>query len=352
MDSFNTYLDLRQKYSSNRTATCSQKINDIDKLIRQICREISEKSFVIEESSFIRGVMQTVEQIESGDRGRIRTIHMTDAHILLKGVLAYLANQNYMESSYQYELMDNLFTVSESEKGQEERVKDIRCILEKLSTKADEKRKKLYSNNNHTSTTDMVQTQFASHMDKKDEVYKDTYERKQSTSRNNEERKRHNRLNVQAWHEEQIRISRELAEMQPSIRQLLQSFMAFSDKITEQYVLQFAKMQIRMFNRIADIYAYHREKVKYIRNQDYINAIDNYHEIMLDIIESLSVFGIEEICSSPDACFDGTIHEPDMQSFSTKDAQVKESIRVGFKYKNVVIQKEKVKVKEKMGGLL
>ena len=346
MDSFNMYLNLRQEYSFNRTAMCSQKINDIDKLIRQICWEISVKSFVMEESSFIRGVMQTVEQMESGDRVRIRTIHMIDAHILLRGVLEYLKNQNFTVASYPRELLENLFTVSEPEKGQVERLSEIKCILERLRTKLDEERKKRNFSSKRTPTNNMVQTQSAGYRDRKDEVYKDSYERKRPVSGNNEERKRQNRLNVQEWHEEQSRISRKLTEMQPSIRQLLQSFMSFSDNITEQYVLQFAKMQIGMFNRIADVYAYHKENARFSRNQDYMNAIDNYNEIMLDIIESLSVFGIEEICSSPDACFDGAIHEPDMQSFSTKDAKIEESIRVGFRYKNIMIQKEKVKIKE------
>ena len=165
------------------------------------------------------------------------------------------------------------------------------------------------------------------------------------SSGNNLERSNNCKVNVQRWHDENQIIIRKLNEMQPSISETLQKIMQFSDEITESYILQFAKMQIELFNLIADNLQYHLNAVNESNNQDYHNAVSNYQEFMDTIIDNLSAFGIEEISSRTGSRFDGNLHEVmDSTEFSPRLSSVKESVRTGFKYKDIVIQKERIRV--------
>ena len=161
-----------------------------------------------------------------------------------------------------------------------------------------------------------------------------------------ETRREQNRTHVLLWHDEQAGISAKLMEMQPVLSQLLKGFLTFSDNITEQYVLQFARMQIELFDLISDAYLYHKKRAEFSGSQDYVNAVLNYEVYMFSIVDSLAVFGVEEICTGPEESFDGMIHEPDSDSFSTKTALVEESVRSGFRYKDLIIQKERVRIKK------
>ena len=120
--------------------------------------------------------------------------------------------------------------------------------------------------------------------------------------------------------------------------------MGFSDKITEKYVLQFARMQIELYNLISDNYIYHKEVSEKSGNQDYINAVSNYEEFLYSLSDALAVFGVEEIVSYPGDAFDGKIHETESNGFSSRSAVIKKSIRTGYRYKDIIIQKEKVAV--------
>lgn len=148
--------------------------------------------------------------------------------------------------------------------------------------------------------------------------------------------------NIQEWHDEQQRIREEFAKMQPAVSSVLEGFMTFSDNITESYVLQFAKQQIELYNLIADNYSYHNEKCGEVKNVDYKNAVANYQEFMEIIVDNLAAFGIEEICSIPGVIFDGQIHMADNSEFSSKESTVTKSIRSGFRYQDIIIQKERV----------
>lgn len=150
-------------------------------------------------------------------------------------------------------------------------------------------------------------------------------------------------LNVHHWHEETAEMNRQLLEMQPMVGGLLNKMMSFSNDVTENYILRFAKMQIELFNLIADNYEYHKQALENSSDQDYANAVSNYMEFLDMIADNLSLFGIEEIKSDCGTGFDGSIHEVvGNMDFSPRSSMVAKSVRMGFRYKDVVIQKEKI----------
>lgn len=157
-------------------------------------------------------------------------------------------------------------------------------------------------------------------------------------------RRKENKEIIDKWHSEIEDISSTLKSIQPDVSKMLENIMGFSDKITEKYVLQFARLQIELYNFISDNYMYHKSVSEQSGNQDYINAVSNYEEFLYSISDALAVFGIEEISSCPGENFDGKIHEAESNDFSSRRAVIKKCIRSGYRYKDVVIQKEKVEI--------
>ncbi len=154
-----------------------------------------------------------------------------------------------------------------------------------------------------------------------------------------------NRRSIQEWHESQKAIAEEIAKIQPDISRVLKGFMSFSDKVTEDYVMQFAKMYIALFNLISDSLDSQRKKAERSGNNDYINAVMNYEDFCGMIIDDLSAFGVDEIKTNPGEKFDGKIHEAvNTSHFTASLATVTENVRSGFMYNGIVIQKEKVNI--------
>lgn len=166
-------------------------------------------------------------------------------------------------------------------------------------------------------------------------------------SRNSSRRKENMEL-VEKWHSDITEINDTLKSIQPDVSKMLETIMNFSNKITEEYVLQFAKMQIDLYNYVTDLYPYHKKASLDSKNQDYINAVDNYEEILYSISDSLAVFGVEEIVSSSGDEFDGKIHESNTKNFSSRNSIIKHTLRSGYRYKDIVIQKELVEVQESL----
>ena len=149
---------------------------------------------------------------------------------------------------------------------------------------------------------------------------------------------------INKWHAEIDDISNTFKSIQPEVSKMLEIVMGFSDKITEKYILQFARMQIDLYNFISDNYIYHKKVSEHSQNQDYINAVSNYEEFLYSISDALAVFGVEEIVSYPGDAFDGKIHETESSDFSSRSAVIRKSIRSGYRYKDIIIQKEKVEI--------
>lgn len=157
-------------------------------------------------------------------------------------------------------------------------------------------------------------------------------------------RRKENKEIIDKWHSEIDDMNQTLKSIQPDVSKMLENIMGFSDKITEKYVLQFARMQIELYNFISDNYIYHKEMSEKSGNQDYINAVSNYEEFLYSLSDALAVFGVEEIVSYPGDAFDGKIHQVQTDIFSSRSAVIKKSVRSGYRYKDVVIQKEKVEI--------
>lgn len=340
MDSLNLYYSFQDKYSHNENISDSSKLNEIDTLINQIRREIFNPSAPFETSSFMNEVIHMVMEIDFSKGKWTSKIFICDAYIVMEGLTAYMKDSKFIAKSY-FEgcekYLFNGFKISDDEIRQVEKIKDMLGQLKELTEtgQPEDKPNKMHSfqiDKPQLYLTDNIKTASVS-------------EAEVQSPRKSEERAKQNQINIQLWHDEQAGISAKLLEMQPIASQLLKNFMSFSDNITEKYILQFARMQIELFNLIHDGYAYHKKKATLSGNKNYVNAICNYDEYMLSIIDHLSVFGIEEIISHPKIRFNGIIHEPDIDSFSAKTALIAESIRSGFRYKDIIIQKEKVKIK-------
>lgn len=180
-------------------------------------------------------------------------------------------------------------------------------------------------------------------VEKSDSVFK-TKRTVEYTDLKGSVRRKANKEVIDKWHSEIEDISSTLKTIQPDVSKMLENIMGFSDKITEKYVLQFARMQIELYNFISDNYMYHKSASEQSGNQDYINAVSNYEEFLYSISDALAVFGIEEISSCPGDSFDGKIHEAESNDFSSRRAIIKKCIRSGYRYKDVIIQKEKVEI--------
>lgn len=341
MDSLQLYFTFQHKYFFNENTTDGSKLNAVDELINQICTEIFNPPAPFEKSSFLNEVIRSVERINDSKKSWVSKVFLSDAYIVTLGLVAYMEDPRFITQNFFRECENFLFNGKRIEDDDMRQVIKIKHLLTQLKEKTDIIRSKTAINRNYVSQVDKPQTNSFNNTSTKINAVK---EPENHLPPKNERRMEQNKINVQLWHDEQAGINAKLMEMQPVISQLLKDFMAFSDKITEQYVLQFARMQIELFNLIYDGYVYHKKEAGLSGNKDYVNAISNYNEYMLSIIDHLSVFGIEEIVSNPGTTFDGTIHESDTVSFSSKNALIAESVRSGFKYKNIVIQKEKIKI--------
>ncbi|MFI3326773.1 MAG: nucleotide exchange factor GrpE [Clostridia bacterium] len=150
---------------------------------------------------------------------------------------------------------------------------------------------------------------------------------------------------ARSWHNEIENLQQSLNVLQPTLGEMLKTIMNFSNDLTEKYILKFAKLQIELFNLICDNLAYHSKAVQESEHQDYINSVSNYNEFLEMITDNLSVFGVEEITSPIGTEFNGSIHEVINDiDFSPRSTTVISTVHCGFQYKDIVIQKEKIKV--------
>ncbi len=158
-------------------------------------------------------------------------------------------------------------------------------------------------------------------------------------------RREGNTSKIKAWHEEQARLMQSVKELQSPAQKLLESFMNFSNNLTENYIVQFAKTQIELFNLITDNYTWHASRAETSRNKDYYKAVDNYREYLDMIIDALADFGIEEISDERGTRFNGKLHDvKNTKNFYPQTATIKKNLRPGFRYGELILQKEEVEV--------
>ena len=151
------------------------------------------------------------------------------------------------------------------------------------------------------------------------------------------------RMNALAENTDEAYLADCLSDIRSKVGAMLLMTVSFADAFTEDCTLQFARMQVELYNLIADNYEYHGNAASRSADADYKNAASNYAEFLSVIADHLAVFGIETIQSEQGTPFSGTIHESISNgSFDPKTAVVQESLRAGFKYGDCIIQKEKI----------
>lgn len=158
-------------------------------------------------------------------------------------------------------------------------------------------------------------------------------------------RREGNTSKIKAWHKEQAQLMQSVKELQSPAQKLLENFMNFSNNLTENYIVQFAKTQIELFNLITDNYTWHASRAETSRNKDYYKAVDNYREYLDMIIDALADFGIEEISDERGTRFNGKLHDvKNTKNFYPQTATIKKNLRPGFRYGELILQKEEVEV--------
>lgn len=358
-------LQLYRSVYSNVNLQCGlNRLKKVDEIVQCIIEEIMIEPYDLNKSSLIKEAMRLIENInmDNGMLGSQTGLYSYDIYVIMKALREKINDANFTvtESTHFQNCEKNLFKKKKFGGNQQEKMNEINRILKDIQKIVDEKKRKIILNTRKKKKIYNISSSQLIGRTKINESTRELDDGTQGRSVGGElskknygvfqtekllERSNNCKINIQRWHDENQAILRKLNEMQPSISEILQKMMQFSNEITENYVLQFAKMQIGLFNLIADNLQYHMSVVNKSNNQDYYNAVANYQEFMDMIIDNLSAFGIEEISSVVGSKFDGNLHEVrDSNDFSPRLSSIKESVRTGFKYKDLVIQKERVRV--------
>lgn len=361
MDSLQLYTSV---YQSAGLEYGRSKLKKVDEIVQCIIDEIMVEPYDLNKSPFIKEAARLVRCIKMSDgmNGIRISLYPYDAYVIIKALGEKIHSSGFTVATsmgYQ-EFANNLFMGMQFRRNQQEEMIEVNRILKDIQKFVDEKKEKIAFDKRKTPESYSMTNGRFMVQPRTDEGTRTIIGGMQSKSVQEElsrkshsvissgktlERSNNCKVNVQRWHDENQVIISKLNEMQPLISKILQKIMQFSDDITESYILQFAKMQIELFNLIADNLQYHINVVAKSNNQDYHNAVSNYQEFMDTIIDNLSAFGIEEITSRVGSRFDGNLHEVmDSTDFSPRLSSVKESVRTGFKYKDIIIQKERIRV--------
>lgn len=340
VDSLNLYIGICQNSSLDFGR---RKLDNVINIVQCIFSEIMAPHYDLEKSPFIAETKKLLE-------GAATRISPVDAYYIVKSLVEYVKGDPIsMANSDNRQYVDCLFRDSLFKWNQQNEMQEIDKWLQEIQQIAEERRRNVIEATQKKYVVSKPQPDGEIHSLDYGRIPSAipprsvSYNSAKLDSARSELRSNNNRANVQQWHEETSAINSTLLELQPTVSNLLQKIMSFSNDITENYVLQFAKMQIELFNLIADNYEYHLKVSGGSSNQDYINAVSNHRDFLDMIVDNMSAFGIEEIVSKRGTGFDGSIHEVvGNNEFSPRLSMVKESVRSGFKYKDIVIQKEKI----------
>lgn len=355
MNSLMMYRDVCQNH---RYAYDKTKLIKIDEIVQYILSEIMVAPYDMNKSSFLKETAELIRMIKSAEMSFVKSaeVYPYDAYVIIKALREKIENDRFTAATMEYsEFAANIFRGMQFRGDQQAEMSEINRWLKEIQKIVDEKKAKedlrtsekrtistngaehagLYRTGNGFETTQVGRPLM--------QTIEDTGIGKNKSIENSN----NCRLNVQEWHRHSQTIQTKLNEMQPMVSETLRTLMGFSNDITENYVLQFARMQINLYNLISDNLDYHLFESKKSGNQDYVNAVSNYQEFLDMIMDNVSAFGVEEISSRMGMRFDGNIHEViGNADFSPRMSSVKESVRLGFKYKDIIIQKEKIRVWE------
>lgn len=343
-----------------------KRLEHVEKLVECIHQEIFTEPFGLKNSPFICEAVELTKDIDKSEPRYMGGFHVSlwDAYYIVRELLFRIENNAYgIKNSTDTDYLVHMFqacTFQGSRRAEidklYQRLKSIKKIVEAIAREVDRKREA------GAYAWDMRTNECNHEMDRSGEV-PNREDKGSTTSSTNESllvesqqklakkielRVKNNQSTIQSWHNSVNDISGRLLEIQPAISSMLERIMSFSSDLTDNYVLQFARMSIDLFNLISDNYDYHASVSETSGNKDYINAVLNYKEFQSVLVDNLAAFGIEEITSSSGVAFDRTIHEVvDSDNFSPRSSVVKESLRSGFRYGSIVIQKERIRVEGK-----
>lgn len=361
MDSYSMYLSIC-RYTKAHADDTEAIISMAEELIVCIADELQRPPYILSNSTFVAYVLKTLpkntEHVPPRFMGTLQIVSVSvDAYAIIHDTEKYIRYKSAGGLHKFYINKHQLFfgrSIDGVSIDLRNSLKNINAYLDSLRDQADTshfpvsrvvaRKPEMRTNPPFLASTTSQKTAIP----RTDPASTDTarLESQQRAERESIRRRlEDNRRSIQEWHESQKAIAGEIAKIQPDISRVLKGFMSFSDKVTEDYVMQFAKMYIALFNLISDSLDSQRKKAERSGNNDYINAVMNYEDFCGMIVDDLSAFGVDEIKTSPGEKFDGKIHEVvNTSHFTASLATVTESIRSGFMYNGIVIQKEKVNV--------
>ncbi len=354
MNSLQLYQDIYKNVAFIHGKASLMKLNE---LVHKIISEIMTEPYEMINSPFIKETVQLIKIVEGGQAFYTQTtrIYLYDAYFVVKALSEKIINVNFTVATREYtKYADYIFKGMRFQGNQINEINEINTWLKAVQQYVEKQKENLISTKknpyekNPLENTQILLSEGDFHKAEVDTKVKTKFCEKMTLGISNTksaDRSNNCRMNIKQWHDETAGIQQKLNELQPVVGDILQKIMNFSNELTEGYILQFAKMQIELYNLIADNLAYHLQNISAGDNKDYVNAISNYQEFMDMIVDNLSAFGIEEISSQAGLRFDGNIHEVIGDSdFSPRLASVKQSERSGFKYNDIIIQKEKIRL--------
>ena len=343
-----------------------KRLEYVEKLVECIYYEIFTEPFGLKNSPFICEAVGLTKDInKSGPRCfRGTRVSLWDAYYIVRELLLRIKNNAYsIKDSTDTDYLEHMFQACTFQGSRRpeidelyQRLKSIKKIVEATAHEVDRKRDTgVYAWDtspnicnheiNRNGDVPSRESQDATTVSTTNNLL---VECQQELTKRIELRVKNNQSTIQRWHNSVNELSGRLLNIQPAVSSMLERILSFSNDLTDNYVLQFARMNIDLFNLISDNYDYHASVSEASGNKDYINAVLNYEEFRIMLVDNLAAFGIEEIISSSGIAFDRTIHEVvDSDNFSPRTSVVKESLRSGFRYGSVVIQKERIRVEDK-----
>ena len=340
-----------------------KRLEHVEKLVECIHQEIFTEPFGLKNSPFICEAVELTKDIDKSDPKYMVgfQVSLWDAYYIVRELLFRIENNSYsIKNSTNTDYLEHMFQACtfygsrriEIDKLYQQ-LKSIKKIVEATAREVDGKREAGVCPWDMRTNDEMGRSGEVTNHEDKGLITSSTnesllVESKQELAKRIELRAKNNQSAIQSWHNSVNDISGRLLKIQPAISSMLEWVMSFSSDLTDNYVLQFARISIDLYNLISDNYDYHASISETSGNKDYLNAVLNYEEFQSVLVDNLAAFGIKEITSSSGIAFDRTIHEVvDSDNFSPRLSVVKESLRSGFRYGSIVIQKERIRVEGK-----
>ena len=352
MDSYSYYLLLCQKYMAN--AMEADK-NDVDGLVRLIYNECFSPEG---NSSFLKAVCETFQANNSNGISTDASINMVDARVLLEAVCLTAAHQNYSISTDPNieKYMKTIFRGRCFTKEVDLRISEIRNYVGQLTKLLPKEGQQDASCLLPTSEVATQRLQVEANTVEQgvpasnggtllSTIQEDTSSAEKENSKLQKERLALRQQTVEQWHKDCLQLNDVVLTLQSDMSGLLSRFIGFSDSLTENYVLRFANNLIELYDLIYDGFNYHNPRGRTSGDLNYCNSVANYQVYMDVITDALADFGVEEIKSIPADSFDGRIHEVrNTSNFTPRISTIKTTVRSGFRYGDIVLQKEWVEV--------